>query len=451
MRQPSHRRDSDPPSGASSAMTTHSSPAQIHPEILSVDAARALALRELVPVTETETVALGEALGRVLAEAVASPLDVPAYDNSAMDGYAFDGAALTAANEGELCLAVAGIALAGHPHPGGTPAGACVRIMTGAPMPLGCDTVIPQERVKVIPREHTSDTLVKFEAQAVAPGANCRRAGEDLARGATVLEAGRVVRPADLGLLASLGIGQVTVRRRLRVACLSTGDELRAPGEPLGAGGRYDSNRATLFGMLATLGVEAIDGGIVRDDPAALEAALSDAAARADVVITSGGVSVGDADFTRELLGRLGRISFANLAMRPGRPLACGHLAPAAPGTRAALFFGLPGNPVAVAATFQVIVRDALLTLMGARPEPAPRYPARTLAAIDTRAGRTDFLRGIASRDADGNWQVSPADSQSSASLKGLSDANCFIVIGAELARVEAGASVEILPFAGAL
>lgn len=203
--------------------------------------------------------------------------------------------------------------------------------------------------------------------------------------------------------------------------------------------------------MLATLGVEAIDGGIVRDDPAALEAALSDAAARADVVITSGGVSVGDADFTRELLGRLGRISFASLAMRPGRPLACGHLAPAAPGTRAALFFGLPGNPVAVAATFQVIVRDALLTLMGARPEPAPRYPARTLAAIDTRAGRTDFLRGIASRDADGNWQVSPADSQSSASLKGLSDANCFIVIGAELARVEAGASVEILPFAGAL
>ncbi|MBN3727618.1 molybdopterin-binding protein, partial [Burkholderia sp. Ac-20379] len=204
-------------------------------------------------------------------------------------------------------------------------------------------------------------------------------------------------------------------------------------------------------GMLATLGVDTIDGGIVRDDPAALDAALRDAATRADVVITSGGVSVGDADFTRDLLGQLGHVHFASLAMRPGRPLACGQLDAAAPGARAALFFGLPGNPVAVAATFQVIVRDALLACMGAQPEPAARYPARTLDAIGTRAGRTDFLRGIATRSADGGWQVAPAGSQSSASLKGLSDANCFIVIDAAHARVEAGETVEILPFAGAL
>ncbi|WP_414444273.1 gephyrin-like molybdotransferase Glp [Burkholderia sp. 22PA0106] len=429
-------------------MTTHPSPAAPNSETLSVDAARALALCLAAPVEGTEPVALDAALGRVLAEAIASPLDVPAYDNSAMDGYAFDGAALVAAvaNGGELALTVVGTALAGHPHPGTTPAGACVRIMTGAPMPAGCDTVIPQERV-----DPSTHAIARFAANAVARGANCRRAGEDLAHGAIVLDAGRIVRPADLGLLASLGIDRVLVRRRLRVACLSTGDELRAPGEPLGAGGRYDSNRAILFGMLATLGVETIDGGVVRDDPAALEAALRDAATRADVVITSGGVSVGDADFTRDLLGKLGHVHFASLAMRPGRPLACGQLDACAPGARAALFFGLPGNPVAVAATFQVIVRDALLACMGAQPEPAARYPARTLDAIDTRTGRTDFLRGIATRDTDGHWQVAPAGSQSSASLKGLSDANCFIVIGAAHARVEAGETVEILPFAGAL
>ncbi len=424
-------------------MTTHPSPAAPHSEPLSVDDARALALRHVVPIAETQCVAIEAALGRVLAEAIASPLDVPAYDNSAMDGYAFDGAALAAPGSAELALAVAGVTLAGHPFDGVAPAGSCIRIMTGAPLPAGCDTVIAQERVRV------ADATAHFAADAVARGANCRRAGEDLARGAAVLDAGRIVRPADLGLLASLGIAQVRVRRRLRVACLSTGDELRAAGEPLGAGGRYDSNRAILFGMLAALGVDTLDGGIVRDDPAALEAALRDAAARADVVITSGGVSVGDADFTRALLGRLGDVHFASLAMRPGRPFACGTLA--AGDTPGALFFGLPGNPVAVAATFQVIVRDALLARMGAQPDPVPRYPARTRDAIDARAGRTDFLRGVATRDADGGWHVSPARSQSSASLKGLSDANCFIVIDARHARVDAGATVDILPFAGTL
>ncbi|WP_009913186.1 molybdopterin-binding protein, partial [Burkholderia humptydooensis] len=218
----------------------------------------------------------------------------------------------------------------------------------------------------------------------------------DLARGASALAAGRVMRAADLGLLASLGIADVAVRRRVRVALFSTGDELQTPGEPLREGGLYDSNRATLVGMLARLGVETLDLGIVRDDPTALESALKTAAAQADAVITSGGVSVGDADFTRALLDTLGDVTFASVAMRPGRPLACGRVWASGHDGRPALFFGLPGNPVAVAAAFTVIVRDALLAMMGADAQPLPRYPAICDAPLKKRAGRTEYLRGHA-------------------------------------------------------
>ncbi|MDI6020655.1 molybdopterin molybdotransferase MoeA, partial [Burkholderia pseudomallei] len=275
--------------------------------------------------------------------------------------------------------------------------------------------------------------------------------GEDLARGARALAAGRVVRAADLGLLASLGIAEVAVRRRVRVAFFSTGDELQTPGEPPREGGLYDSNRATLAGMLARIGVETLDLGIVRDDPAALEGALTTAAAQADAVITSGGVSVGDADFTRALLATLGDVTFASVAMRPGRPLACGRIRASGREERPALFFGLPGNPVAVAATFIVIVRDALFAMMGAEAQPLPRYPAVCDAPINKRAGRTEYLRGRAARDASGVWRVAPAGSQSSASLKSLSDANCFIVLAHDAARVDAGTTVDILPFDGAI
>jgi molybdopterin molybdotransferase len=429
-------------------MTTDTaSPSPASPDTdapLSIDAARALALRHATPVREHERIALRDALGRVLDADLRSPLDVPAYDNAAMDGYAFAGALL--AGTADCALPIAGRALAGHPFTGELPAGACVRIMTGAPMPAGADTVIAQERTVV------ADETVRFAAAQITRGANCRRAGEDLARDARVLGAGRRLRAADLGLLASLGIAELTVRRRLRVAFFSTGDELRAPGETLGAGGLYDSNRATLHGMLAPFQVETLDLGIVRDDPAALEHTLRTAAAQADVVITSGGVSVGDADFTRALLARLGDVTFANVALRPGRPLACGRLWPDdARAARPALLFGLPGNPVAVAVTFQVLVRDALFAMMGAEPQPAPHYPAVSTRALDKRPGRTEYLRGYASRTPDGGWQVEPAGSQSSASLAGLAAANCFIVLAHDAARVDAGATVAILPFGDAI
>jgi molybdopterin molybdotransferase len=425
-------------------MTTQTSsdsrPAPGHDAPLTLADAQALALRFAVPVSACDTVPLRDALGRVLAHDVPAPFDIPAYDNSAMDGYAFDGAELAhGAPDGSLTLAIAGAAFAGHPFDGAVPAGGCIRIMTGAPVPAGCDTVIPQERVDA------QAGTIRFAVRDVPRGANCRKAGEDLARGACALAAGRVLRAADLGLLASFGITEVAVRRRLRVAVFSTGDELRAPGEPVAPGMLYDSNRVMLLAMLASLNVEPLDLGIVRDDPAALEAAVRDAAARADAVVTSGGVSAGEADFTRDVMARLGDVTFASLALRPGRPLACGAVSPGVP------FFGLPGNPVAAAVTFDAIVRPALLAMAGAQTPPRAMYTALSTHALKKRPGRTEYLRGIATRAGDGRWHVAPAGSQSSASLSGLSAANCFIVLGHDAAAVDAGTPVDILPFDGAI
>ncbi|WP_321810496.1 gephyrin-like molybdotransferase Glp [Burkholderia sp. BCC1985] len=427
-------------------MITQSSPAsRTAPDSaapLSLADAQALACRFAVPVDACETVPLHDALDRVLAADVNAPFDIPAYDNSAMDGYAFDGSALALPAAADIALTVAGTALAGHPFDGAVVPGTCIRIMTGAAMPAGCDTVIPQERVRV------DGDVIRFAAHEVARGANCRRAGEDLARGACALAAGRILRPSDLGLLASFGLREVTVRRRVRVAVFSTGDELREPGEPLGRGTLYDSNRGMLVAMLERLHIDALDLGIVRDDPAALERALHDAvAAQADAVITSGGVSVGEADFTRDVMARLGDVTFASLALRPGRPLACGTLARTGDGH--VLFFGLPGNPVASAVTFYAIVRPALLTLAGAHTPPPAMYTARSTQALKKRPGRTEYLRAIATRAADGQWDVAPAGSQSSASLSGLAAANCFIVLGHDSATVDAGAPVDILPLDG--
>jgi molybdopterin molybdotransferase len=415
------------------------------PAPLSLADAQALACRLATPVDACDTVPLRNAPGRVLAADVRAPFDIPAYDNSAMDGYAFDGGALAHATaDGHVTLSIAGAAFAGRPFDGTVPAGGCIRIMTGAQMPAGCDTVIPQERVSA------QADAIRFAARDVSRGANCRQAGEDLARGACALAAGRVLRAADIGLLASFGIADVTVRRRLRVAVFSTGDELRAPGEPLASGMLYDSNRPMLVAMLECIGVEPLDLGLVRDDPAALDTALRGAiAAQADAVITSGGVSVGEADFTRDVMARLGEVTFASLALRPGRPLACGMLTPAAGDTRRALFFGLPGNPVATAVTFHAIVRPALLAMAGAHAQPPALHTALSTHALKKRAGRTEYLRGIATRDADGVWHVAPAGSQSSASLSGLSAANCFIVLDHDAGNVDAGAPVDILPFDG--
>jgi len=418
--------------------------AQYDPEALPVSAAQAIVRQWASPVAAVERVPLHDALDRVLADDVVSPTNVPAHDNSAMDGYAFDGTSLVSQQTG-IELRVAGKALAGHPFGRAVSAGECVRVMTGALMPDGCDTVVPQE---LVTRE--GDTI-RFPGDTLKRGANRRRAGEDLTQGQPALHAGRILRPSDLGLLASLGVGEVAVRRRLRVAFFSTGDELRSLGEPLDPGCVYDSNRHTLFAMLRRMNLDALDLGVVRDEPAALEAALRSAAASADVVLTSGGVSVGEADLTKQLLRTFGDVAFWSLAMRPGRPLAFGRVwSGERPGVgQPALFFGLPGNPVAVMVTFYQIVRAVLLVMSGASVQAPPAITATSTQAIRKRAGRTEFQRGTAARNERGQWQVTPTGSQGSGVLSSMSEANCFIVLAHEQADIDAGDTVDIMLFDG--
>ena len=409
---------------------------------ISVDDARRAIAAALRPIEGRETVALAQALGRVLAEDVVSPIDVPAHDNSAMDGYAFAGAAL---REGATTtLAVAGTVYAGAPFAGSVGGGQCVRIMTGAVMPAGTDTVVPQELCRA------EGAQVHIEPGVLRAGENRRAQGEDLARGRPALHAGRVLRPADIGLVASLGIGQVAVMRRLRVALFSTGNELREPGQPLDPGCIYDSNRHSLAAALQRLGVEVIDLGLVRDDPAALQATLHAALAQADVVLTSGGVSVGDADYTRDLLARMGEVAFWKVAMRPGRPFAFGPLrAVVDGGPRQSWLFALPGNPVAALVTFYAFVREALLQLAGATPEPLAVLQARCTSAMRKRPGRTEFQRGIVSRADDGGWQVRITGAQGAGILRSMSEANALVVLGHDQGSVAAGDAVDVWLFDG--
>ncbi|PZP61176.1 MAG: molybdopterin molybdenumtransferase MoeA [Azospira oryzae] len=399
------------------------------PNSLPVDKARQLIRDFLVPITGTERVHIRAALGRVLGEDVISPLAVPAHDNSAMDGYAVRFADLKP--EGETVLRVVGTAFAGAPFRGQVGPGECVRIMTGAMIPAGTDTVIMQERVE-------SDGHTARIAAGQKAGQNIRRAGEDLKPGQVVLARGTHLRPAELGLLASLGIGEVTVFRRLRVAFFSTGDELVSIGTPLGEGQIYDSNRYTLYGMLMRLGCEVIDLGVVRDDPAALEKTFNEAAAMADVVITSGGVSVGEADFTKDLMGKLGEVVFWKIAMKPGRPLAYGKI-------KGAHFFGLPGNPVSVMVTFYEFVREALLVLMGRRDvAPLPTFKVRCVTPLKKSPGRTEFQRGILFQEPSGEWVVRVTGDQGSGILRSMAEANCFIVLPEAQANLPADALVEV-------
>lgn len=406
------------------------------PEDLTVERAREFIARFVPRVRTVEKLALRSALGRVLAEDVKSAIDVPAHDNSAMDGYALRGADLT--GDGPTRLRIAGTALAGPGSGVQVPPGQCLRIMTGAVLPPGLDTVVPQEFVQV------DDGHCIVPRGAVQPGDNRRLRGEDLRRGESALLRGRLLRPADLGLLASLGQAEVAVWRRLRVAFFSTGDELRSIGEPLEAGCVYDSNRYTLYAMLQRLGVEVLDLGTVPDAPDRLEAAFRQAAESADAIITSGGVSVGDADFTRQLMARLGEVAFWRIAMRPGRPMAFGRIAS---GGRQAVLFGLPGNPVAVMVTFYALVRDALLAMGGAEGSPAmPMLRARALSPIRKKPGRTEYQRGIVTAGPDG-WQVEITGSQGSGILRSMSQANGLVVLPHDRGNVAAGDDVDILPF----
>jgi len=400
-------------------------------------AAIAAALR---PITERQTVPLVQALGRVLAADIISPIDVPAHDNSAMDGYAFAGSALQ--DTGPTTLRAVGTLYAGAPFSGVVGAGECLRIMTGAVMPAELDSVVPHELCRV------DGATVQIEAGVVRAGDNRRRRGEDLGAGLPALRAGRVLKPADLGLVASLGIGEVQVLRRLRVALFSTGDELRTLGQTLEPGCVYDSNRYSLLGALQRLGMDVLDLGLVADDPAALQATLTAAAEQADVVLTSGGVSMGDADHTREVLARMGEVAFWKVAMRPGRPFAFGPLrrAGAAP---PCWLFALPGNPVAALVTFYALVRAALLQLAGASPQPLPVLQARCMTALRKRPGRTEFQRAIVQAAPAGGWQVRPTGSQGAGVLRSMSEANALLVLRHEQGSVAAGELVDVWLFDG--
>ena len=399
------------------------------PNSMPVDKARALIARFLTPVTATERVHVRAALGRVLAQDVISPINVPAHDNSAMDGYAVRFADLKAASE--VSLKVAGSSFAGKPFAGKMQAGETVRIMTGAVMPPEADTIVMQEHVQAKDGQVTIGSGHRLNQ-------NLRRAGEDLAIGQVALKRGLPLRPAEVGLISSLGIGEVTVFRKLRVAFFSTGDELVSIGSVPGEGQIFDSNRYTIHGMLTRLNCEVIDMGVVRDDPALIEAAFKEAAASADVVITSGGVSVGEADFVKDMLNKLGEVLFWKIAMKPGRPLAYGKIG-------GAHFFGLPGNPVSVMVTFYQFVRDALLKLAGQDPLlPLPTFKVPCTSALKKAPGRTEFQRGILTQDASGAWTVRVTGEQGSGILRSMSEANCFIILPTDQGNVVPGVMVDV-------
>ena len=400
--------------------------------LLTVEQAQSRIMALATAIAQTETRAIRDALGHVLAESITSPINVPPDANSAMDGYAVRATDLPAS--GDTTLSVIGTAWAGRPYAGEVGDGQCVRIMTGAKMPAGVDTVIMQEQVQ------RQDDRITIGAGHTARQ-NVRYPGEDIAEGSIVLHAGQLIGPAELGLLASLGIAQVTTHRQLRVAFFSTGDELQPVGTKLDAGQIYDSNRYTLHGMLTQLGVEVIDMGVVRDEPAAIEAAFTQAAQQADAIITSGGVSVGEADFTKTTLDKLGQVDFWRIAMKPGKPLAIGKI-------KNALFFGLPGNPVSVMATFYLFATPALRQMMGQTVTAPLHVTAISQQMLKKRPGRMDFQRGVLSNE-NGQLMVNAAGIQASHILSGMSQANCFIVLPLESGNVEAGTEVDVLPFHG--
>jgi molybdopterin molybdotransferase len=401
---------------------------------LTLDEARAQITASIQPVTGEESVPLTGALGRVLAEPVHSEVDVPAHRNSAMDGYALAGADLPA--HGEASFAIAGVSWAGRPHAATVPSGQCVRIMTGAMLPEGTDTVVMQEHVRV------QDGRAWLEA-GHRPGQHVRPPGEDIRRGQVALSAGIELQPAHLGLLASLGIGTVRVLRRPRVAIFSTGDELRSPGEDLATGQIYDSNRYSLLGMLQRMGMDVVDLGVIRDSREDTHRAFEAAAAQADAIVSSGGVSVGDADFVTETLQRHGQVGFWKVAMKPGKPIAFGQFG-------RACFFGLPGNPVSVMVTFYQVVRPALLALSGVRnPDPPILVRAVCTTRLRKKPGRLEFQRGVLERTASGSYSVRSTGHQGAGVLRSMAEANCFIIVPLEHGDVEPGTEVDVQPFAG--
>jgi molybdopterin molybdotransferase len=381
------------------------------------------------PVLACERLPIRECLGRVNNEAVLSPRNVPPLPNSAMDGYAL---AIDSLKQDEIVeLTEIGTAFAGTPFDGSCGPGQCVRIMTGGLIPDGADAVIMQEQIEI-----NAAGKVRIDS-AHRVGENIRQAGEDIRQGTTVIEAGARLNPADLGVLASLGLTQLQVKRKPVVAFFSTGDELVSVGTPLEPGKIYDSNRYSLYGMLAGMAVDTIDLGVVRDDLDSMREVLTMASTRADLIISTGGVSVGEADFIKPALADLGTTEFWKIAIKPGRPLTFGQI-------NASIFMGLPGNPVAVMVTFSQFVVPAIEALAGASPRPPALFRARAVDKIRKRPGRYEFQRGIATLDDNNEWQVTKTGRQGSGILTSMSRANCFIVLPDDNAGVEAGDEVNI-------
>jgi molybdopterin molybdotransferase len=398
--------------------------------LMPLETALTQMLDQISPLEEHETLPLLRCFGRVTASDIVSPLNVPGFDNSAMDGYAVRLADIQAGN----ALAVAGKAFAGQPFQGEWPQRTCIRIMTGAPVPEGCDAVVMQEET-----EQTDDG-VRFTA-SVKPNQNIRRAGEDIMLGTAVFAAGKPLTAAELPVLASLGIAEIDVVRKVRVALFSTGDELQLPGQPLKEGQIYDTNRLAVHLMLEQLGCEVINLGIIPDDPEKLRAAFIEADNSADVVISSGGVSVGEADYTKTMLDELGEIGFWKLAIKPGKPFAFGKL-------EHSWFCGLPGNPVSAALTFYQLVQPLLAKLSGNTAQGLPvRQRVRAVTRLKKSPGRLDFQRGILARNAEGDLEVSTTGHQGSHIFSSFSQGNCFIVLERERGNVEAGEWVEVEAF----
>ena len=399
------------------------------PGMMSLDDALARIEARILPVDACERLPIRECLGRVNDEAVKSPHDVPPRPNSAMDGYAL---AIASLAEGSIAeLEEIGTAYAGRPFAGSCGPGQCVRIMTGALIPDGTDAVVMQEQAEI-----GDEGRVRVDGDHRV-GENIRQAGEDVSKGDAVIDAGVRLSPADLGVLASLGIGHLQVRRKPVVAFFSTGDELVSVGEPLEPGKIYDSNRYSLYGMLSRMAVDIVDLGVVRDEPRAMREALDEAASKADLILSTGGVSVGEADYIKPALEAVGSTEFWKIAIKPGRPLTLGQIGNS-------IFMGLPGNPVAVMVTFSQFVVPAIEVLSGAKLKRPALFKARALDRLRKKPGRYEFQRGIASLDDDGEWQVGKTGKQGSGILTSMSRANCFIVLPDAVDGVEPGDEVKI-------
>ena len=385
-------------------------------------------------VCEAITLPLSEALGYALAQDILSPINVPPFNNSAMDGYAMLQAdLLTATTEKPVTLTMIGKSFAGDPYQGELTSGSCLRIMTGAVLPSCVDTVVMQENT------HADGEKISFFKTPFFAD-NVRKAGEDLQQGQTVLKEGHKLTPRDIPLIASLGIANISVFRQLKVAVISSGDELKNLGQPLLEGDIYDSNRYSIIALLSRLNVQVIDFGIIRDDLPSIKAAIQSADEQADVVITSGGVSVGEADFIKEVLSELGEIGFWKLAIKPGKPFAFGKL----PNS---VFFGLPGNPVSAMVTLYQLAVPAMATMAGHIKKPAIRFNAITTDRLRKAAGRTDFQRAVYSVNEEGQLVVSTTGSQGSGVFSSMSQSNCFIVLEQDRKDVAVGETVTIEPY----